>query len=540
MRYFYPVADCVDCKHSLRPGAAFCGTCGARQPAAVETAEAVARYRDVLTRFLADGGLDASKQAQLDELRLRLGVTLATHAALCAQLEPDSPPASAIGLAIDVAPLRHLAVGARGLVRLRVTNDGVLALERFLVQATWSGAALPVVEARTIFPGRPAVLTLALTPTEAGFHELAGALELVDLMGEASRYRFDGVHLRVAGDGPQVQVVNIDQSSARVVDNSRSTFAATPEGAALIGAGPDDGDWQAIAVVAVREASVRRATSSANLRRVEFAVTTDQATYQVTTTLAQGDLATVYGGHVRGSQPPVQVAVKLADQSTDNDLLQHEVRVLGLLTAEAGGPTIHLAPPKDQFRSKDGRLGTVFDHLDGFDLTQVRDRCRKQGLPGLPARHLLWVMRRALAALGWAHKHGILHGNVEPSHLLIRPHDHMVWLIDWCWAVVEPAKTGQGFKAQNELYSPPEVAGHGRPTPASDLYALGKVLIHLAGGDPATKTLPDMDPRLARFIKYLAVESQGGRPQDAWEVYQQADKVRAQIWGEHTFVPLEL
>ena len=149
-------------------------------------------------------------------------------------------------------------------------------------------------------------------------------------------------------------------------------------------------------------------------------------------------------------------------------------------------------------------------------------------------------MRRALAALGWAHKHGVLHGNLDPSHILIRPHDHMLWLVDWCWAVVEPARTGQGFKARNELYSPPEVASRGRPTPASDLYALGKVLIHVAGGDPATRTLPDMDPRLARFIKYLAVESQGGRPQDAWELYRQADKVRTQIWGDHEFVPLDL
>lgn len=532
------MADCVDCRQSLREGAAFCGACGARQPAAVETPAAVARYREVLTRFLADGGLDAAKQGQLDELRLRLGVSLATHATLCAQLEPASPPPPAIRLAIDVAPLRHLAVGARGLIRLRVENDGALALERFTVHATWSGAALPPVEAATLFPGRPAVLALAVTPTHAGFHELAGALHLVDLMGEASRYAFDGVHLRVGGDGPQVQVVNIDQSAARVVDNSRSTFGGGAEAGGVIG--PDDGDWQPVAVVAVRDAGARRAAASANPRRVEFAVTTERATYQITTTLAQGDIATVYGGHVRGAQPAAQVAVKIADQASDNDLLQHEARVLGLLLAEAGGPTVHLAAPRDQFRTADGRLGTVFDHLDGFDLTQVRDRCRRRGEPGLPPRHLVWVMRRALAALGWAHKHGILHGNVDPAHVLIRPHDHMLWLVDWCWAVVEPARTGQGFKALNEDYSAPEVRDRGRPTPASDLYALGKVMIHLAGGDPATKTLPEMDPRLARFIKYLAVESQGGRPQDAWELYLQVDKVRTQIWGAHTFVPLEL
>jgi hypothetical protein len=116
----------------------------------------------------------------------------------------------------------------------------------------------------------------------------------------------------------------------------------------------------------------------------------------------------------------------------------------------------------------------------------------------------------------------------------------MLWLVDWCWAVVNPARTGQGFKALNETYSPPEVRDHGRPSPASDLYALGKCLIHAAGGDPAARTVPDADPRLVRFLRYLTVESQGGRPQDAWELYFQVDKLREQIWGAHTFEPLEL
>jgi hypothetical protein len=539
----------VDCHQPLREGAAFCGACGARQPASIETPEAVARYREVLARFVADGGLDAAKQAQLDELRARLGVTLATHAALCAQLEPDSPSAPSLRLAIDVATLRHLAVGARGLIRLRIDNDGPLALESCAIQPRLADEALAILEAATVFPGKAAVLALAIAPTRAGFHELAGELRVVDLMGEKSRYTFGEIHLRIGGEGPQTQVINIDQSAARVVDNSRSTFGGGDTGG-LVGNSADDGDWQAIALAAVREPGARRAAASTNARRVEFAVTTERATYQITTTLAEGDIATVFGGHVRGATPSVQVAVKIADQTSDNDLMQHEARVLGLLTAppsatevasEGGaGALIHFVPPRDQFRTADGRLGTVFDHVDGYDLTQVRDRCRRRGEPGLPARHALWVLRRALAALGWAHKHGILHGNLDPAHILIRPHDHMLWLVDWCWAVVEPARTGATFKAANETYSPPEVRERGKPTPASDLYALGKVMIHALGGDPATKALPDMDPRLARFIKYLAVESQGGRPQDAWQLYLQAEKVRDQVFGAHTFVPLDL
>ena len=520
----------------MRDGAAFCGGCGSRQPAPVETPEAVRRYREVVARFLGDGGLDGAKQGQLDELRVRLSVSLATHAALLAELEPESPPPPSIRLSIDVVTLAHFAVGARCLARFKVENDGPLALETLSLQARLSGEALPAVEAATLFPGRASVLPLIVTPEVAGFHELSGELRLVDLMGEGSRYTFSDIHVRVGGEGPKVQVLNIDQSAARVVDNSRSSFGGGSTGGLV-----SHGDWQPVPLVTAREqGGARRASNSTNARRVEFAVKTEKATYQVTSTLAAGDISTVYGGHVRGSKPPAQVALKIADQTSDNDLMQHEARVLGILAEGAGKGVKYFPVVKDQFRTSDGRLGTVFDHLDGFDLTQVRDRCRKRGEPGLPPRHLIWLMRRSFTALGWAHKNGILHGNLDPSHILIRPHDHMVWLVDWCWAVVNPARTGQGFRALNETYSAPEVKERGRPTPASDLYSLGKCLIHAAGGDPEAKTLPEMEPKLARFVKFLAVESQGGRPKDAWELYLQADRLRQQIWGAHEFVPLEL
>jgi hypothetical protein len=522
---------CVRCSHELRVGAAFCGECGEPQPGIVETPEAIARYREVLARFVAEGGLDDAKHAQLETVRVKLGIQLATHAKLYAELEPTLPPPPSMKLAIDIATLRHLAAGARGLVRWRIENEGQLALDKLELHAMLSGEALPVAEAVTLFPGRAVVLATSITPQLAGFYELSGELRARDLMGEVSRYRFDAIHVRAAGDAAQINVINIDQSNARVVDNSRSTFGVADSGG-LVG----EGEWHPVPLVAIREPAQR--TSTTNERRVEFAVTTDKATYQVTTRLARGDIATVYGGHVRGTS--TRVVVKIADQTSDNDLMQHEARVLGLLLAEPDRTTIHFAPPRDQFRTSDGRLGSVFDHLDGFDLTSVRDRCRRRGEPGLPPRHLIWVLRRALAALGWAHKNGILHGNLDPAHILVRPHDHMLWVVDWCWAVVNPAQTGQGFKALNETYSPPEVSARGKPTPASDIYALGKCAIHLVGGDPASKTLPEMDHRLARFIKYLCVESQGGRPQDAWELYLQIDKLREQIWGKHEFIPLEL
>lgn len=418
-------------------------------------------------------------------------------------------------LSIDVTTLEHMAVGARGLVRFRIDGTDV---EIVSFHTTLSGNALPA-------PDHPAlgVLAVAITPDVPGIHELAGELRARDASGE-TRYTFKDVYVRVAAAGPQVNIVNIDQSHARVVDNSRSSFGGGEKGGLL-----GDGDWHPIPLTAVREAApVPRVP-----QHVDFIVKTDKATYRATSVVANGDVSTVYGAG--------DVVLKIADAPSDNDLMQHETRVLGLLLAQQDKTTIHLVPPRDQFRTADGRLGTVFQRLDGLDLTALRERFRSRGEPGLPPRHLIWVLRRALAALGWAHKNGVLHGNLDPSHILVRGRDHMVWVVDWCWAVVNPAQTGQGFKALNETYSPPEVKDRGRPTPASDIYALGKCAIHLVGGDPATKTLPDnMDAKLARFIKYMCVESQGGRAQDAWELYLQIDRIREQIWGAHEFIPLEV
>ena len=52
--------------------------------------------------------------------------------------------------------------------------------------------------------------------------------------------------------------------------------------------------------------------------------------------------------------------------------------------------------------------------------------------------------------------------------------------------------------------------------------------------------MPDCDPRFARFLRYLCVESQGGRAQDAWQSYLQIEKLRQLIWGDHEFLTLDL
>lgn len=436
-----------------------------------------------------------------------------------------SPPG--LRLAVDAAAARDFAVGHRCLLRLRVDSDGP-ALMGVTVAPTLSGGGLP--ESRlTLAAGGSAVASSAFLPEVPGQHDLTVTVS-TEVGADAFVWRFGPAHLRIRdAQAPSVNIVNIDQSAARVVDNSRASFAPDGAGGLLSG-----GDWQALELASIERTAAAPAPRPKALEVVDFTVTTARASYRADALIARGELTSVFAARDPGG---AVVALKIASDRADNDLLLNEARVLERLHGAEHGARKHLPRLVDQFRTGDGRVGNVLERLDGMDLTAIRER-----LPGgVPARHLVWILRRCLAALGWAHARGVLHGNVDPAHILVRPRDHMVWIIDWCYGVVEPAATGDRFKALNAIYSPPEVADRKAPVPASDLYALGKTLVFAAGGDPETKTLPgDIDERFARLLRFLMVESPRGRAQDAWQLYLEVDRVREQVWGPHRFEPFDI
>ncbi len=515
----------------------------------------MARYRAVIEKFAQGGGIQARELQQLETLRQHLGLSRRTHDRLLAERDIGTPEPVTLHLYVDVSTIRHFAVDSRCMLRLKLENHGDLALESVEIRGeVFAEQALESVELATLFPGHSEIAPLWLTPRVAGFQELRGDIHTVDLLGESSRYRFDRIQFRVGAgaEGTRVSVVNIDQRSARVVDNSRQSFAAPAgDGGGLVA----EGEWHPVPLQVVYEPAASRSADPASAdrgpapaaerispsidtgsERVDFRVTADGGEYRVDSTLAGGDLATVYGG--RRMSDGVRVAVKVADDAMDNDLMLAEYSTLCLLRDGADGPQLkHLPRCLGRFRTGDGRLGSVFEHIDGHDLYSVRER-----LPGgIPARHIIWLLRRCLSVLGWAHSRGVIHGNVDPAHIMLRPHDHNVWLVDWCYSIVNPAQTGQGFRCFNEEYSAPEVARRKPPLPSSELYSLGKCMIFAAGGDPGAKTLPDdMDERLQRFIKFFVLESPLGRAQDAWALYSQLDRLRARIYGPHKFVKFEL
>jgi len=275
-----------------------------------------------------------------------------------------------------------------------------------------------------------------------------------------------------------------------------------------------------------------------NDKGIGFVIKTRKQEYVISSTLAEGDLSVVYGGNCVGSDDFAgQIAVKIFGDVVDNRLAQNEIKVLELLQSEPSNQNKHLPVLLDKFKTTNGQLGTILRQIDGCDIYSIREKYKD----GVDGKHMVWMLNRLLSVLGYVHSKGIIHGNIEPGHFMIRPKDHNGWLIDWCYAAVNPARSGDRFKVYNEDFSAPEVKEQKSPIPASDLYSVGKLMIYVLGGDVKTNTMPStVEDKLQRFIKFFVRESPIQRAQDAWEMHAQLSELIIELWGPKKFLELKI
>ncbi len=272
---------------------------------------------------------------------------------------------------------------------------------------------------------------------------------------------------------------------------------------------------------------------------VDFAIKTRKQEYHLRATVAEGDLAVLYrGDFIDEHDTLVKVIAKVIQETEDNDLAQNEIKTLRILLNPETRYNKFLPTFYDQFKTTDGQMGLILGYLeDCYDLYSVREKYKN----GISEKHMVWIFKRLLTVLGFAHSKGVIHGNVEPAHIMIRPKDHNLYLIDWSYAAVNPFQTGDGFKVFNEDFSAPEVAERKKPIPASDLYSAGKCMIFILGGDVKTNAIPNnINEKLRRFIQYFVLPSPLQRAQDAWEMYEQLDKLIVELWGPKQFLEFKM
>lgn len=136
---------------------------------------------------------------------------------------------------------------------------------------------------------------------------------------------------------------------------------------------------------------------------------------------------------------------------------------------------------------EDGALYYVMEFLDGYDLS---DHLASGG--ALRVRDAIEIAQQALEALGVAHDAGVVHRDVKPANIFLRgeARDEIdVKVLDFGIATMpddpdQETLTGTGRIVGTPKYMAPESVLEGICSSASDVYAMGLVLLEMLNGKP--------------------------------------------------------
>lgn len=261
------------------------------------------------------------------------------------------------------------------------------------------------------------------------------------------------------------------------------------------------------------------------------------------TSFAQGDLCNLYKCTCALDGKETDAIFKVARNPADNDLVSNEGHVLKQLASSKEYDRFHAYIPRlvDSFDYRDStspqaRRVNVLALEKGpyYSLPEVRATYPQ----GIDAKDMAWIWRRLLIALGFAHRHSVIHGAVLPAHILIQPENHGLVLIDWSYALYEPSPDEYipAISTEYKDWYPPEVLAKAPPRPGTDIYLGALCMLYLLGGDPAKGSMPaSVHKRIQAFFRGTALKGQTQRPQDALRLLDEFTELIESLWGPRTF-----
>jgi serine/threonine-protein kinase len=276
------------------------------------------------------------------------------------------------------------------------------------------------------------------------------------------------------------------------------------------------------------------------------------AGYRIDGVLGAGGMGQVYLAHDIELQRTV--AIKLVDPRRQRPQeLVREAR----LAASLDHPSICTIHGVD-YLGEEPLL--VMEHVKGIPLSKVI-----RGRRSISATTALDFARQIISAVSHAHDHGVIHGDLKSSNVMVGPDGH-VTILDFGLAVRRDAEVCIGETASTRLspssgaagtvpYMAPEIIRGQLPSVQSDIWALGVLLFEMlagrrpfAGGTPyelASNILVNQRSRTESLIqgpirevidRCLSVDP-AGRYQSARELAQalrplRRRKVRAKVENE--------
>jgi len=249
--------------------------------------------------------------------------------------------------------------------------------------------------------------------------------------------------------------------------------------------------------------------------------------YQVLRTLGRGGMGTTYlAWYPDCSQNRTRPTSLFVLKEMNADLAQIEkARELFTREADTLKKLDHPGIPQffDSFIEHDKKY-LAMELIHGQDLEK---RVFHQG-PCTLEQAVDWMIQTC-DILSYLHSQDppILHRDIKPGNLLLRPLDNRIFLIDF--GAVKEIGTPQGTRIGAQDYSPPE-QNLGNPVIQSDLYAIGPTLIFLLTSDSPHKYyrrpqknhpyrfhLPEKHPTITPQLRSVIEKVTAPKPRDRFQ-----------------------
>ena len=215
-----------------------------------------------------------------------------------------------------------------------------------------------------------------------------------------------------------------------------------------------------------------------------------QNRYRVIRELGRGGMGAVYHAWDMRLSIPVALKEMIPQSDLDDEILQELRRQFqqeATVLARLNHP--HLVGVTDFF--EEGRnIYLVMQFVEGQSLSE---RIKQYG--ALPEEQVIAWSGQLLEALSYCHSQGVIHRDIKPQNIIIRPDGGAV-LVDFglvkLWDPNDPKTRTAVRGIGTPQYAPPEQyeLESGHTEPRSDLYSLGATMYHaLTGQAPPTATL---------------------------------------------------